>query len=227
MAQAAGAGALHAHRQACAGDGDPEVSARRRRLHAAGGGGDGGRHQRRARPQAGGRGVRHVHQRHAGGAAGGRHCHPRRQLPEHRRRCQVGPLRLRQHLQVPPVPARRQPLCMLPRRHRRVHPHRVAAERHPAPLGQHDHGLLCLPGACHRGPPPRHPHPAALPQGPAAPLPQDAPIHARARRMAARRAYRHDLRHGGRLPAGGHARRLPSRHPPHKHVWGDPQRAAH
>mmetsp|Transcript_8888 Transcript_8888/g.23218 ORF Transcript_8888/g.23218 Transcript_8888/m.23218 type:complete len:421 (-) Transcript_8888:8-1270(-) len=199
MAQAAGAGALHAHRQACAGDGDPEVSARRRRLHAAGGGGDGGRHQRRARPQAGGRGVRHVHQRHAGGAAGGRHCHPRRQLPEHRRRCQVGPLRLRQHLQVPPVPAHRKHHRVPHRRRGRGRADRVAPQGHPAALGQPDHGLFRLPRPGHRGPHQLPPHAQALPAGPGGPLPDHGAQHGAALRVAAHRPHRPDLRHRGRL----------------------------
>mmetsp|Transcript_8890 Transcript_8890/g.23237 ORF Transcript_8890/g.23237 Transcript_8890/m.23237 type:complete len:237 (-) Transcript_8890:708-1418(-) len=208
MAQAAGAGALHAHRQACAGDGDPEVSARRRRLHAAGGGGDGGRHQRRARPQAGGRGVRHVHQRHAGGAAGGRHCHPRRQLPEHRRRCQVGPLRLRQHLQVPPVPAHRKHHRVPHRRRGRGRADRVAPQGHPAALGQPDHGLFRLPRPRHRRPQQgagtqgAAPRPQAIPAHPGAPVQDHGAQHVCPRGLPARRPLRAHLLRGGRVRGG-------------------------
>eukprot|EP00166_Cyanidium_caldarium_P005395 ctg_652.g422 len=96
-----------------------------------GSGGDRRRHQRRARAQSGRRRVRYGHLRYRGGQGGQRYHHPRRSVELDGGGGAVGPQRVRQRAQVPPIPTE-------------------AAVGSAAALGEHDYGLAGGAGAGHR-----------------------------------------------------------------------------
>ncbi|KAH1187901.1 hypothetical protein KIL84_017888, partial [Mauremys mutica] len=86
------------------------------------------------------------HRRRQGGLG---HHPDRRQLLQHRQGGDVGPERVRQHLQVPAVPAHRQRGGRGGGLHRRLHHPGLPAQGGADALGQSHHGHVRLPGAGH------------------------------------------------------------------------------
>uniref|UniRef100_A0A8B9MYN5 ATPase plasma membrane Ca2+ transporting 3 n=1 Tax=Accipiter nisus TaxID=211598 RepID=A0A8B9MYN5_9AVES len=144
------------------------------------------------------------------GQGGVRHHPDGRQLLQHRQGGDVGPQRLRQHLQVPPVPADRQRGGRGGGLHRGLHHPGLPAEGRADAVGQPHHGHLRLLGAGHRA---AHGGPAAAqalrPQQ-APHLPHHAEEHLGPRRLPARHHLHPPLRRGGLLRHRQRAQRPPA-----------------